>query len=272
MDDKILAMYCLCADILDAIGHVEDPQQRMSDAEVITTGLVAMLFFRGNFEAARTLLSTSRYIPQMLSRSRLNRRLHRLQNLFLTVFELLGHTWKQLNTESVYIIDSFPIAVCDNYRIPRAKLYQHEEYRGYIASKKRYFYGLKIHLMVTKEGQPVECFLTPGSSSDVRALKAFSLDIPEGSQIYADKAYNDYKMEDVLLEAAEIHLSPIRKKNSKRTLPPYSAYVQHYYRKLIETVGSLLERMLPKTIHAVTAEGFELKVFLFVLAYSINCL
>jgi hypothetical protein len=33
-----------------------------------------------------------------------------------------------------------------------------------------------------------------------------------------------------------------------------------------------LERMLPKTIHAVTADGFELKVFLLVLAYSINCL
>jgi hypothetical protein len=76
----------------------------------------------------------------------------------------------------------------------------------------------------------------------------------------------------VLFEAAEIHLSPIRKKNSKRTLPPYMAYVQHYYRKRIETVGSLLERMLPKSIHAVTAEGFELKVFLLVLAYSMNCL
>jgi hypothetical protein len=208
----------------------------------------------------------------MLSRSRLNRRLHRLKDLFLTCFELLGHRWKQLNTESVYIIDSFPIAVCDNYRIPRAKLYQHGMYRGYIASKKRYFYGLKVHLMITKEGQPVECFLTPGSSSDVRALKIFLFDVPAGSHIYADKAYNDYEMEDVLLEAAEIHLSPIRKKNSKRTLPPYRAYVQHYYRKLIETVGSLLERMLPKTIHAVTAAGFELKVFLFVLAYSINCL
>jgi hypothetical protein len=62
MDDKIVAIYCLCADILDALGHVEDPQQRMSDAEVITTGLVAMLFLRSNFEAARTLLSTSRYM------------------------------------------------------------------------------------------------------------------------------------------------------------------------------------------------------------------
>jgi hypothetical protein len=34
----------------------------------------------------------------------------------------------------------------------------------------------------------------------------------------------------------------------------------------------LIERRLPKTIHAVTACGFELKVFLFVLAYSIECL
>ena len=42
MDDKILAVYGLSADILTAIGHAEDPQPQMSDAEVITTGLVAM--------------------------------------------------------------------------------------------------------------------------------------------------------------------------------------------------------------------------------------
>jgi hypothetical protein len=39
---------------------------------------------------------------------------------------------------------------------------------------------------------------------------------------------------------------------------------------MIETVGSLIERMLPNTIHAVTAAGFELKIFLFALAYSIT--
>jgi Transposase DDE domain len=180
MDAKILAIYCVCADLVKALGHMEDPQQQMSDAEVITTGLVAMFCFRGNCESARALLRAPRYLPHMLSRSRLNRRLHRLNELFLTLFELLGQRWKYLNAESVYIIDSFPVAVCDNYRIPRANLYQHEQYRGYIARKKRYFYGLKVHLMVTKDGQPVECFLTPGSSSDVRALKSFRLDVPEG--------------------------------------------------------------------------------------------
>ena len=272
MDEKILVIYCLCADVLQALGAAEDSQQQMSDAEVMTTALVAMLFFRGNFEAARALLSTSRYMPHMLSRSRLNRRLHRLTDLFVMLFDLIGYTWKQLNTESVYVIDSFPIQACDNYRIPRVKLYRNKEYRGCMASKKRYFYGLKVHLLVTKDGQPVECFLTPGSYSDVRMLKSFRFDVPAGSHVYADKAYNDYAMEDVLLEASHIRLYPIRKKNSTRPLPPYIAYVQHYYRKRIETVGSLIERMLPKTIHAVTAAGFELKVFLFVLAYSINCL
>jgi hypothetical protein len=272
MDDKIVAIYCLCADLLAAIGHVEEAQQRMSDAEVITTGLVAMLFFRGNFEAARALLSTPRYRPHMLSRSRVNRRLHRLTELFVMLFDLVGYTWKPLNTASVYVIDSFPVAVCDNYRIPRAKLDHGKEYRGCMASQTRYVYGLNVHLLVTNDGQPIECFLTPGAYSDVRMLNTFRFDVPKGSYVYADKAYHDYVMEDMLLEASHIQLYPIRKKNSTRTLPPSIAYVQHDYRQRIETVGSLLERMLPNTMHAVTAEGFELKVFLFVLAYSINCL
>ena len=75
----------------------------------------------------------------------------------------MGHLWKTLDAQGVYVIDSFPVAVCDNIRIRRAKLYRHETYRGYQASKRRYFYGLKIHLMVTSAGQPVECVLTPGS-------------------------------------------------------------------------------------------------------------
>jgi hypothetical protein len=38
----------------------------------------------------------------------------------------------------------------------------------------------------------------------------------------------------------------------------------------VETAGSLLEQLLPKSIHAVTSQGFELKVALFVIASSLN--
>ncbi len=271
MDDRIIAIYCFCDDCLKALHHRQDPQCDMTDAEVLTTALVAAVFFRGNLEAARTCLRDEHWIPQMLSKSRLNRRLHRVRDLLLVLTRVLGETWKALNRESVYSIDSFPIPVCDNYRIPRAKLYRDEAYRGYIASKKRYFYGVKIHLLVTAEGQPVEFFLTPGSYSDVACLEDFELDLPPGSIVYADRGYADYAFEDAVREIAQIEFQPMRKKNAKRQFPAWVQYLQHHFRKRIETTGSLLERLLPKSIHAVTPIGFELKVVLFVLAVSINC-
>ena len=57
MDDKLLAMYGLGPDVLQAIGPAEHPQGKRSDADVITTGLVAMMFWRGHFDTARALLS-----------------------------------------------------------------------------------------------------------------------------------------------------------------------------------------------------------------------
>jgi hypothetical protein len=175
-----------------------------------------------------------------------------------------------LNAEAIYLIDSLPIAVCDNIRIRRSKIYSGEDFRGYQASKKRYFYGLKIHLMVPQEGQPVECFLTPGSFGDVDALKYYAYALPDGSIIYADKAYNDYEIEDLLQELDHIQLLPIRKKNSKRAWSPSIAFVQGYHRKRVDTAGSLIAQLLPKSIHVVTSQGFELKVALFVIASSLN--
>ena len=161
------------------------------------------------------------------------------------------------------------MAACDNYRIPRSRRYCGEAWRGYQASKKRYFYGLKLHLMVTGRGEPVEFFLTPGSWSDTRALKMYQFDLPEDALVTGAKAYNDYHLEDMMLEA-NLNLLPLRKNNSHRALPSWMTYLLSYCRKVIETTGSLIERLLPKHIHAVTARGFELKVALFVLAASFN--
>jgi len=63
----------------------------------------------------------------------------------------------------------------------------------------------------------------------------------------------------------------MRKKNAKRALPQEIVFVRHYHRKRLETVGSLIAQRLPKVIHIVTSQGFELKVALFVIAYSLDC-
>jgi hypothetical protein len=51
---------------------------------------------------------------------------------------------------------------------------------GCIASKKCYFYELKIHLMVAKDGQPIQRSVISGSYSDVHVLKTLRFDLPEG--------------------------------------------------------------------------------------------
>lgn len=271
MDTQIVAVYCVCADMLSALQHRNDPQCHLTDAEIMTVAIVAALFFGGNYARAQAQLADYRYIAAPLRASRFSRRVHRVKDLFLTLFALRSAHWKELNSESVYVIDSFPIASCDNIRIKRSRRYRGAAYRGYVPSKRRYCYGLRLHLVVTAMGEPVEFFLLPGADNDTGALPWYQFDLPDGATIVGDKAFNHYGIEDDLATVG-LTLAPLRKKHSKRAIPPWATYWRQCVRQYIETVGSLLTDRFPKTIRAVTATGFELKIVLFVLAYSIDCL
>ena len=114
--------------------------------------------------------------------------------------------------------------------------------------------------------------LPPAATTTLGTYALLNLTCRKGSVLYGDKASGEYFTEDILAEACEIELLPHRKKNSKRPVEAYVEYVQQVYRKKIETGFSGLKRLLPASIHAVTDRGFELKVFLFVLACSIDAL
>lgn len=101
--------------------------------------------------------------------------------------------------------------------------------------------------------------------SDTPTLKAYLMDLTEKAQLTGDKAYNDYEVEDVLNELG-ICFCPLRMQTSKQPLSPWVTFLMSSYRKMIETTGSMIERILSEHIHAVTAAGFELQVALFVLA------
>ena len=73
--------------------------------------------------------------------------------------------------------------------------------------------------MVTEAREIVEVFFTPGRWKDVQRLRSYRFDLPEGSKMYADKAYCSYGVGDALQEAG-ISLKPLHKKNSKRQYPP----------------------------------------------------
>lgn len=273
MKDTITTIYYLCDSLLQAMDYRDDPQATMSTAEVMTVALTAAACCDGHLERSRELLHEHGYMPRMLSKSRLNRQLHAIpDSLWQTLFGLLAATFKATNAGQEYVVDSFPVPVCDNIRIRRCRLYRSEALRGKIASKKRYFYGLRVHMVITATGRPVEFLLVTGSTNDNLALKAFDLDLPEGATLYGDKEYNDYGYEDLLREAAAITLKPLRKKNSKRPFAAWVQSIQERVRKRIETSFSQITNLFPRQIHAVTPRGFELKVICFILAFAIQLL
>jgi hypothetical protein len=279
MEDTIITTYYLCDEFLKAVGHRDDPQVRLSTAEVMSVALVAAAFFGGNVEASRSFLDEYGYIENIekaISKSRFNRRLHAIAPcLWQQLFELLSEVFKHNNANGNYVVDSLPIAVCDNIRIRRCKLYSPQEhgqrFRVYIASKRRYFYGLRVHLVVSEAGEPVEFSLAAASEADIAIFKEMSLELPEGAIICADKAYTDYHYEDLLQEVG-LHLKAQRKKNSKRKMPAWEEFLSKPIRQYIETVFSKLSAMFSRKIHAVTPRGFELKIVCFLVAFSIQCL
>jgi hypothetical protein len=270
MYDRTTAIYCFIDDLLKALRHSEDSRTEVSDSEVMTTAIVAMLFFGGNFERARSFLHSSGMMPRVLSRSRLSRRLARLNDLIEMLFHRLGLTLKELNLESRYSLDSFPVALCDNIRIARCRLAKGAQFRGYLASKRRYFFGVRVQVISTVEALPVEFCVVPGRFSDLEGLAQLPLSLPAGADVAADAAYTYYEWEEALAQTDGVRLLVGRKSNLQRPDVPVVHDYKQWLRRRIETVFGEIAKLFPKKIHATTLSGFILKISLLLFAYQID--
>jgi len=140
MDDFTVTIYCIIDDYLKKTNNQIDSKRKMNDAEIITTAFVAIRYFGCNYAKAMDYMK-KHFKCNVPDKSNFNRMLMRLSERIHYIFIAFARVFKHLNTSCEYIIDSFPIAVCKNIRIPRCKLLQDEAYRGYNKSKREYFYG-----------------------------------------------------------------------------------------------------------------------------------
>ena len=61
----------------------------------------------------------------MLSKNQFNRRMHKIEPwIWLNLQKIISHVFVQCNKAQKYVIDSFPVAACQNIRISRCKLYE----------------------------------------------------------------------------------------------------------------------------------------------------
>lgn len=268
--DKIISIFCLIDDILQGIAHKEDIRRRVSDSEIILTAIVSSTSFYGNHNSAIKFMKQYGFIPNMLDTSRFNRRLHKVGSLLYEIFEIISSYFKDFCCEMHYIIDSFPVAVCNNLRIANCKILKEEKWRGYTASMRNYFYGVKVQLLTTKDGIPIAFHFTPGKTGDAKAIGKMIDKLPVEASLYGDSAYTDYGLEDIALERKGVLLKIQRKSNAKRIDTLEQKNQKLKMRKRVETTISDIKKMFPRTIHAITLEGFLIKLTLFIFGLQLN--
>ncbi|MDR2886687.1 MAG: hypothetical protein LBV26_01590 [Bacteroidales bacterium] len=55
-----------------------------------------------------------------------------------------------------FIASTVPVEVCHNIRTSKSRIVKGKQYRNKCTSKRVYFYGFKVHMIVTSDGIPVE--------------------------------------------------------------------------------------------------------------------
>nr|WP_082116230.1 transposase [Hymenobacter terrenus] len=174
MTKQTVAMYCFMDDLLTACRPAwapqPDPRQHLFDAGGVTTALVGARYFGGNLAQARRYLQ-AHWGQRELHKNGFSRQVYQLKDVLDELFATFGQLLKALHTEARYVIDSFPVPVCHNTRIPRCKLLTGKAYHGRCASKRCWFYGVKVQVVATVDGRPVAYHLHPGGEADMTGLR-----------------------------------------------------------------------------------------------------
>lgn len=269
-EESAISLFCLIDDVLKAYYHkrLRDPTQEvMSDSEVVFAGILSARWFAGNLRRGLSYVFEKQYCHKILSEGRFLRRLKAVPQDVWAILQSFLARASGAYESAEYVIDSFPLPVCHNIRISRCRILRGREYRGYNASKQQFFYGLKVHAIVSTTGIPI-CFeCCPGSVHDLTAFKGMDMTFIDDGVLYGDAAYNDYELEDELKEAG-LHLMVDRRSNSKRTHTPEVTKQISRKRKIVETCFSGILKLFPRTLHAVRISGILLKLTLFFGAFT----
>lgn len=92
--------------------------------------------------------------------SRFIRRLNKLHYVIENIFQTLSEIFYKTSKSKIYAVDSFPVEVCKLERSMNCNIYNHKDMKGYNTSKKKFFYGFKVHMVITTNKEPVHCYIS----------------------------------------------------------------------------------------------------------------
>jgi len=140
--------------------------------------------------------------------------------------------------EGIAFVDSTPLRVCKNLRIPRHKTFVNEAGRS--KSSTGWFYGFKLHLLVDDCGEILSFQITRGNVDDRKPVPTLVKKFV--GKVFGDKGYISQKLTD-LLALDDITLITTLKKNMKpRAIEIFDKLLLRK-RSIIETINDQLKNI-----------------------------
>lgn len=138
----------------------------------------------------------------------------------------------------ISFIDSTALAVCQNKRIPRHRVFQGTAARG--KTTVGWFYGFKLHLVVNEWGELLACCLTPGNVDDRQPVPDLTQSL--WGKLFGDKGYLSQKLFEQLFERDLQLITNIRRNMANKLLPLIDKCLLRK-RFIIETINDQLKNI-----------------------------
>ncbi len=205
------------------------------------------------------------WFPYLPNRDGCNKRLRRSGEMIARVVERLAREcpcW----SDDVWLADSTPIG-CGRSRQTRrrSELAGWAQY-GYSASRSRWFWGLRLHLLTTPAGLPA-AFAPAGAKADEREICADMIASAglarPGQTLIAGKGYRSAQFEARLAQAGITVIRPATKKEPSRP----GARFPRPLRQIIESVNNTPKTQLSLERHrGRTRAGVAVRILTRILA------
>ncbi|WP_372364909.1 IS982 family transposase [Candidatus Uabimicrobium sp. HlEnr_7] len=253
VEELFIIVYFIVNNFLNCIGGQKQLRRsnnnnpKFTDDEIITLNIVKELCQQDSQNAwHRYIRKNYLYLfPEFICRPQYVKRTFRLHEI-ICFFQQHLCNLVGANTGKYYLVDSFPISLCNLQRLKSSS--QPFEYYGanfgHCASKKSNYYGYKCHLVSDLRGIPIFACLTGANMSDVKAFEFVVQQMLEHRVIkthslcISDKGYVGKEFQKFIQKQYGVELLSMQREYNNRG----SALNQllQKARKIIETTINLL--------------------------------
>ena len=200
-----------------------------------------------------------------LSHSHFNRQARMLLPLIRCIRQVLN---REVKTAGEFlIIDSFPVPVCQPVRNYYVKIFRGIADIGYKATKKIYYYGFKVHALVSDDGYLLDYAVTKASVHDAKETAELMINAhPINRYLLGDEGYLGKDLAAELKRLGYVLWTPYRR--NMECAKKHNDHQLMAIRRTIESDFSLLSYYNAENNRARSLAGFQQRLEIAILAYN----